>query len=338
MAKVLVTGGTGFVGSHTVAALIDRGHDVRLLVRSRDRVEPALEPHGESVDDVVVGDVMDRASVDAAVAGCDAVVHAANIFSFHPRTHNRMLQVNAEGTRNVLEAATGARLNPIMHVSSTLALLPATEPLTDRSPVGNPRPAYSKSKAAAERVARDFQANGSPVIIVNPGSVWGPHDPHLGESSELAISALRGRLRLVNDGVIPMVDVRDVAASVAAILDPQYASRRFILVGHNPAFRDLIERIGELCGRSLRPLKSPPSAALAIGRVFDWISSMSGVRMPIGYEPPWVIANGAVADGSAVEDVVGLKWRPLDDSLVDTVRWLYDKGHVTAKQVGDIAG
>lgn len=337
MPKVLVTGGTGFVGSHAVAGLIDAGHDVRLLVRSLDRIGPALDPLGESVEDVIVGDVMDPDSVAEAVAGCDAAIHAANIFSFHPRTHNRMLQVNVEGTRNVLGAAIDAGLDPVIHVSSTLALLPSDAPLTADSPVGMPKPPYSRSKAAAERVARDFQNNGAPVVIVNPGSVWGPNDPHLGESANLAISALRGRLRVSNDGPINVVDVRDVARCLAGLIDPRFAGERFVLVAHNPGFRDLLDRIGQLVGRRLRPLQSPASVATALGRAFDWISNASGIRMPIGFEPPWVLANGAEAQGDAIEAAVGIKWRALDDSLIDTVRWLHASGEVSDKQAGDLA-
>lgn len=337
MARVLVTGGTGFVGSHAVAALLDAGHDVRLFVRSVERIAPALGPLGESVEGVAVGDVMDPDSIAQAVAGCDAAIHAANVFSFHPRTHNRMMEVNAEGTRHVLAAAASAGLNPIIHVSSTLALLPSARPLDEQSPVGNPEPPYSRSKAAAESVAREYQEGGAPVVIVNPGSVWGPHDPHLGESSQLAISALRGRLRVVNNGVINVVDVRDVASCLAGLVDPRFAGRRFVVVAHNPSFHDLLDRIGQLVGRRLRPVTSPTGVALALGRAFDWISSRTGVRMPIGFEPPWVLANGAAGEADAVEDALGIKWRPLDQSLRDTIRWIHESGEVTAKQIGTLA-
>lgn len=141
MAKVLVTGGTGFVGSHSVAALHRAGHDVRMLVRSRDKVPKALNPHDVEVDDIVQGDVLDRDSLSAAVDGCDAMLHAANVFSFHPRTHATMLEVNVTGTRLVMEMASKAGLNPVIHVSSVLALLPAEGPLSADSPVGEPDPA-----------------------------------------------------------------------------------------------------------------------------------------------------------------------------------------------------
>ena len=151
------------------------------------------------------------------------------------------------------------------------------------------------------------------------------------------MSALRGNLRVSNDGIIPMVDVRDVARCLSGLVNPKFAGQRFLLVGHNPTFHDLLERIGQLTGRRLRPLKSPAGAALALGRAFDWISSTSGLRMPIGYEPPWVLANGAVAESDQIEAAIDIKWRLLDDSLADTIRWLHQRGEVTDKQIGTFA-
>ncbi len=155
--RVLVTGGTGFVGSHTVAALVRQGHWVRLLARSQDRVEPALVPHAVEASDVVIGDVTHQSTVEQAMAGCDAVIHAANVFSFDPRQIETMRTVNDRGTELVLAEASLLGLDPIVHVSTLAVFLPSDQPLTPESEVGRPAPDYSKSKAAAERIARRFQ-------------------------------------------------------------------------------------------------------------------------------------------------------------------------------------
>ena len=88
--RVLVTGGTGFVGSHTVAALVERGHDVRLFVRAPERIPPALEPLGVSDLAYSVGDVTDPGAVKAALAGCDAVVHCASVFTLSSRAGDQV--------------------------------------------------------------------------------------------------------------------------------------------------------------------------------------------------------------------------------------------------------
>jgi dihydroflavonol-4-reductase len=123
---VLVTGGTGYVGSHTVAALVERGHQVRLLVRARQRVAAAVAPLGllPADLDTIVGDVTDAAVVEQAVRGCQAVVHAGSVYSLDSRDAGRIRQVNVRGTDLVLGAAQRAGLDPIVYVSSIVALLP----------------------------------------------------------------------------------------------------------------------------------------------------------------------------------------------------------------------
>ena len=96
--RVMVTGATGFLGSHAVKALTDAGHDVRLLVRSPARIAPALAPHGINHVDHVVGDVTDVASVERALEGCDAVLHAANVYTLDPRRAEEMRDVNPRGS------------------------------------------------------------------------------------------------------------------------------------------------------------------------------------------------------------------------------------------------
>lgn len=335
--RVLVTGGTGFVGSHTVAALVKKGHRVRLLARSHERVDPALAPHGGVAPDVVIGDATDEAAVVAAVAGCEAVIHAANVFSFDPRLAATMNTVNEQGTELVLAEASRVGLNPIVHVSSYVALLPSEKPLTADSEVGLPAPPYSKSKAAAERVARRFQADGVPVVITYPGSTWGPHDPYLGESGRLVQSALRGWYRFLNDGLLPISDVRDIAAAHAALLQPGLGPRRYILVGHNPRFRALIARLGELAGRNLWSIPVPPRMALATGRAANWARAKLGVNLNLSYEGPWLVANANEADSRAARDELGIDFTPLDTTLTDTVKWLYQTGHITRRQAGALA-
>ena len=147
--KVAVTGGTGFVGSHTVAALTGAGHDVRLLVRSPEKVERAMEPHGIQPADIIVGDVTDPGSIDVLLEGADALIHAANVFTFDVRHTDEMKRVNEEGTELVLSSAAKLGLDPVVHVSSTVAFLPANKPINEDTPTGDPAPAYAATKATA---------------------------------------------------------------------------------------------------------------------------------------------------------------------------------------------
>jgi dihydroflavonol-4-reductase len=220
--RVLITGGTGYVGSHTVAALARAGHQVRVLARSPERIPAGLAPLG--VDDVerAIGDVTDAAAVERALEGCDAVLHAASVFSMDPRKAEEMRTVNVRGTEIVLGSAHRSGLDPIVFVSSELALLPPADGavLTPDSPVGQSGWPYCRSKADSELVARRYQALGAPVVSVMPAGVWGPQDPHFGEGATLATNVLRNRYPIVMRGGMHIADVRDVAAVLAAVMEP----------------------------------------------------------------------------------------------------------------------
>ncbi|MGH7413902.1 MAG: NAD-dependent epimerase/dehydratase family protein [Candidatus Rokuibacteriota bacterium] len=222
---VLVTGGTGFVGSHTVAAVKSAGHEAKLFVRNPARIGPALEPHELSTRDFehAVGDVNDVASVRRALEGCDAVIHAGSAYAYNlPFWKARaLMKTNVEGTANVLRAARDMRLDPIVYVSTSWAIVQSTPTvLTEDSPIGHPPDAYPRSKARAEGIARQMQEEGAPVVITYPPGVWGPHDPYWGETAQLAEMILRGRLPFIPDGTGPFCDVRDVARLHAAVLEP----------------------------------------------------------------------------------------------------------------------
>ncbi len=327
--KVLVTGGTGFIGSHSVAALLSQGHQVRLLVRSRDRVARSLSPLGVADVESVLGDVTAPRSVEEAMAGCDAVLHAAAIYSFDARAASRIHQTNVRGAEIVLGAAVRAGLDPIVHVSSCVALLPPEgKVLTPYSPVKRPRCAYSRSKAQSERVARRYQDQGAPVVITYPGAVIGPHDPYLGDSN-------RSIVEFVNSGVAmrggsPWVDVRDVAKVHAAVMEPGRGPRRYMITGHFIALKDLTAMLHEITGRHGRIVAMPAGAARAVGRVADLVQHIVPGRLPLNSEAMWITALQPHYDDSRTISELGITPRDLRVTVEDTVRWLADHGHIAA--------
>jgi dihydroflavonol-4-reductase len=328
--RVLVTGGTGFVGCHTTKALIDAGHDVKLLVRARERIRPALEPLGIGDVDYSVGDVTDRADVETALSGCDAVVHAASVYALSSSRAAEMERVNSAGTEVVLGLAHEAGLDPIVHVSSYAALLPPPRGgvITADSPVGRPAGPYGRSKADSERIARRLQDRGAPVVITHPGVVWGPHDPHMGETTAIARMILRGRMPVL-PGRMPVVDVRDVAAGHAAVMQPGAGPRRFLLTGEDLSFAELFDTVRRVTGRRLRALRVPRAIAdAALG---------ARARVPASAEGPWFALQRAQVDASETQAVLGVRFRPAQEAIADTIRWLHGQGHLTDRQAGHVA-
>src|SRR3972149_5757359 len=116
--RVLATGGTGFIGSQTVASLVEKGPDQRVVGRSPDRIAPALEPVGGHGVDTIVGDVTDPEAVERAMEGCEAVLHAAAVFSLDSRAAGRLRETNVRSTDIVLGTAVRLGLDPIVYVST----------------------------------------------------------------------------------------------------------------------------------------------------------------------------------------------------------------------------
>jgi dihydroflavonol-4-reductase len=329
---VLVSGGTGYVGSHTVAALTRAGHRARVLARSPDRVAAALEPLGVWGVETSIGDVTDPAAVEGALDGCDAVVHAASVFSMDPRRADEMRAVNVRGTDTVLGSAHRLGLDPIVHVSSELALLPPEngQVLTAESPVGRSRWPYCRSKADSELVARRYQDAGAPVVSVMPAAVWGPHDPHFGEGVTLATNVLKRRVPVVPPGGMHIVDVRDVAAALVRVMTPGEGQRRYLVGGHYISMPDLVRSLADLSGRRLPSVTLPSWFLAAFGRTADFAQRHVRAQLPWSGEGIWVLNCAARCDDSKTRTELAVDTRPLRDTLADTIDWLAEVGHVTA--------
>ena len=335
--KVLVTGGTGFVGAHAVAALRDRGHQMRLLVRSPDRIGKALGPLGVGDVEHAVGDITDPASVESAAQGCDAVLHAAAVYSLDRRDARKMEETNVRGTEIVLGTAARMGLDPVVHVSSVVALFPPNgDTLTPDSPVKHPEGVYARSKADSERIARGLQERGVPVTIVYPGGVWGPHDPYYGEVPKLAASILRGRMSMVPVGGVTVVDVRDLGRVFAGAMERGRGPRRYLAAGETVSLVDLVRRVGEITGRPLKARALPAGLLLAVGRINDLVQRVLPFRLPAGFEGIYLAAQNPRCDNSRTWSDLGIAPRPVPETIRDTLVWLYRDGYLSAKEVGQL--
>jgi nucleoside-diphosphate-sugar epimerase len=334
--RVLVTGGTGYVGSHSIAALTRDGHDVRVLARSPDRTATALDPLGVNGVEVAVGDVTDQPSVERALEGCDAVLHAASVFSMDPRRDEEMNSVNVRGTETVLGTAHRLGLDPIVHVSSEVALLPAAdgEALTPGSPVQRPAGTYSRTKASSELVARGLQAQGAPIVSVMPAAMWGPQDPHFGEGVTLAANILRNRFPIIMPGGMHIADVRDVAAVHAAVMEPGRGPRAYLATGHYISMADIVRTLAGLSGRRIPFVIFPAWFLAGFGNAADVFQRRLRTRLPWSSEAIWLMNCDARCDDSKTRDELGLEPRPLRDTFADTARWLVDVGKLPPRQAG----
>ncbi|MFJ9521737.1 NAD-dependent epimerase/dehydratase family protein [Kitasatospora sp. NPDC101801] len=333
-----MTGGTGFVGAHSVAAVLRAGCRVRLLVRDPAAVERSLAPLG--VDpaglELVVGDVTDEGAVAEAVKGAEVVLHAASVYSFDSRRRSELRRTNVRGTELVLAAGRASGARRVVHVSSVGALFPAAGPVirTD-SPVGRPREAYLATKAAAEQVARRHQQEGAPVVISYPPALLGPDDPYLGDQNARLRNELRGLMPLWPGGGLPLGDVRDTAALHAALVTGTAgpATRQFG-PQHFLTTRRYVETVREVTGRQLPAMYLPARAMLPFGLLTGVVQRVWPWHIPAEYGAVYTCAVAAPAEGGTEH---GIAARPLAETMADTIAWLHARGRLSRAQAGRAA-
>ena len=335
--RVLVTGGTGFVGAHTAAALARAGHDLRLLVRDAGKAERVLAAHGIATCDLARGDITDAASVAAAVAGCDAVLHAAAVVSLDAHRGEEVYRANVRGTEIVLGTAREHGVASLVFVSSAGALFtPGGPPVGPDSPLAAPSSWYMRSKADAERFARTLLDGGAPLRNSYPVGVVGPDDPGLSESNHMLQALLRDFVPVTSAGV-NLVDVRDLALVHVALVEGRVPPGRYVVGGRFLAWADLAALLEALTGRELRKVRVPGAVLRAAGRVLDLVKRFRDVDLPVTRESMIFATLWPGADGSATTAATGVADRPLEESLADTLRWLAAAAHLRPEHIGRLA-
>jgi nucleoside-diphosphate-sugar epimerase len=341
--KIMLTGATGLIGSHTLAAALAAGHEVTALVRTPERLDRALELHGLDPADprveVVVGDVTDPAAVRSALEGADAAVHSAAMVSMRRADATTMTTTNTAGTRHVLMTATELGLDPVVHISSVSAVFPPNGPvLRSTDEVSEPSSAYGRTKAASERLARELQTQDHPVVVFYPGGVIGPPDPSGGEMTSALVDLFaRGSFVVPNKGGNLFIDSRDLAGAILAALEPERGPRRFMAGGQFVTWSDWLAVLSEVSGRTFRTPSLPAGVLKGIGRTSETVARLLRFDPPYTYEMAYYMTEAVPSDDSALHEDLGVRYRPVTETTADLVRWLVATGRVPADQVPALA-
>jgi nucleoside-diphosphate-sugar epimerase len=256
--RVFLTGGTGFIGRRVAERLRARGDEVAALVRSPSKAAPLSAAGCE----VVEGDLSNGTAIERGVAGADAVVHVGADYRVGiPKGERQALyDANVGGTERVLDAAIAAGVSRIVHVSTGNVFGNTGDTVADesyeRDPADGFLSVYDETKYRAHQVARERIAAGAPVVIVQPGAVYGP-----GDTSQVAniIDQTRtGKMKLVMfpEFTLQYVHVDDIADGIVLALDKGRVGESYVLGGEEATMRDLVTHVAEMSGRT------PPKRAL----------------------------------------------------------------------------
>ena len=319
--SVLVTGATGFLGEHLCRVLVEQGHIVRGLARSRSAV---LEDLGV---EHVRGDVLEGDELVEAIDGVSAVFHLAGAVSRDPDDAQRMMRLHVDGTRRVLErmAAQGVRRMILASTSGTIGVSRREEILDESAPYAEQLVAgwpYYASKIYQERLAFEHGARlGIEVVAVNPSLLLGPGDRRLSSTGDVR-KFLKRQIPVVPDGGINFVDARDAAQATAAALDRGRAGERYLLGGPNWTMKEFFARLGRVANISPPRLKLPARfnkwGASLVEELYRWR----------GKEPPVDRISVEMAecywwiDSAKAHKELGFAARDPQLTLVDTVSYL----------------
>ena len=342
--KIFVTGATGFVGSHSAAALLRAGHQVRFLARHPAALRAHFSKLGLPADDVVQADMQDAPAVRAALQGCDGVLHAAAAVNLDASQAAATLQNNLAGVRHVLGAACEMGLPRLLYVSSLSSLFNPNLPRIDEAaPLAQTQNPYAKSKTDAEVLVRQWQAAGKPVQITYPAAVLGPDDPKLCTSNGGLLTFASKTLPITRTG-FQFVDARDMAHMHCALLEnppnsapgADYSAYRFILGGHYLPWGQLRDALQSVTGR--RPPACPLPAPLlrVAAKLADGWQKIHPFETQLTSEAVAFMTQWVAADSARVQRHTGLGFRPANDTLTDTLRWLVQAGHMDARFAGKL--
>lgn len=337
--RVLVTGGTGFVGFHVVKLLKQRGHDVVALVRSLDKARTLYGKHGIVIDRFVTGSIDDANVVRDALQGCQGVVHAAAITPLQAASEQALLDTNVGGVKNVIGSAIELGINNCVFVSSITAIFNTDAArMSADAPVAQSRHAYGRSKALAEEYVRSLQAQGKGVKTVYPGGIIGPDDPGRSATLMSLLYRMTQGFRITSGGT-QQIDVRDLAAFIVALLEQDNGKPgRYLTAGHYmpwAQFADLLEAVSgatlprsEIAGWKLR----------LVGAFYDLKRLFKPDPSPISAETMRYTTQWPAVQNAPDMAALGVSLRPAAETFADTLRWMGESGLLDKKQLPKLFG
>jgi len=326
--KALVTGATGFLGSHVARVLADQGAILRLLVRPTSNLKNLQGLNAETA----TGDLRDAASLEKAISGCDTVFHVAADYRLWVRDPNDMYRSNVGGTRAVLEAARKNGVRRLVYTSSvaTIGFRADGRPADEDSPVSlaDMIGHYKRSKFMAEQLALEAGRGGLNVITVNPTTPIGEQDVKPTPTGRIVVDFLKRKFPAYVETGLNLVDVRECAKGHVAALEKGRTGERYILGGEDLTLKQILDKLGQITGLPSPKIKLPYLFAFAAGVVDEAVTGLLLRREPRATVDTVRMGKKKMFASSAkAERELGWKIVPVDAALRRAAEWFRANGY-----------
>ncbi len=326
--STLVTGATGFLGSHIARKLVERGDKVKLLLRKTSRTS--------NIDDIdaerVYGDVTDKESIENALKGCNKLYHTAGAVSFRKADYQKMEDINVGGTNNVMSAALEQGMEKVVYTSSVAAI--GVDP---NGGIANEDTEftledlgvqYLNTKHRAEEAALSYHQQGLPVVVVNPAVVIGPGDVYLSSTAFISWFCKK-KFPGYMEGTLNMVDVEDVANGHLLAAEKGKDGERYILGNVNLTLLELFKMLERITGISRPKMKIPYVMALASGYL---VERVLGLQFPnfstMDVDSVKLSKFRWHYDCSKAKNELGYETSDIEQSVINTVDWFKENGYL----------
>ncbi len=327
----LVTGATGFVGSHVARQLVIAGHSVRILVRKSSNLQALEGTRMEAFE----GDLRDAGSLERAMKGIRRVFHVAADYRLWTRHPEEIYESNVEGTRKLLEAAGRAGVERVVY-TSTVATIAVAQPHAGAALPNEATPAelaqmighYKRSKYLAELEAIKAAGAGIPVVIVNPTAPVGPGDWKPTPTGRIIVDFLNGKMPAYVDTGLNLVAVEDVAAGHLLAAEKGRIGERYILGARNMTLKGILDALSAITGRPAPRLRLPHAVALAAGYADELYSRLVGREPQIPVEGVRMSRHRMFVASDKAERELGYKPTPVEAALERSVRWYEEHGYI----------
>jgi dihydroflavonol-4-reductase len=328
---ILVTGGTGLLGSHLLVELTREENVVRAIYRNADRlnqVEKIFQFYfGESwkghYDRInwVKGDILDIPSLENAMIGIDTVYHSAALVSFAKRDFFKLMKINREGTANIVNTALFQNVKTLCYVSSTAAIGGQSNSLTSETTKWKQSPStsgYALSKYSAEKEVWRGVEEGLDCVIVNPCIILGPGNWE--ESSLSIFRTIQKGLKFYTSGKNAFVDARDVAEIMVKLTNSEIRNERFLCIGENLSFKDLISKIALQLGKNPPTINTPKWLMGLTWRISGLVAWFRGTKPAVTRDSARNAFSTMEYDATKVRNALDFTFRTIDDTIENSIK------------------